>query len=92
MVLQSDRAPLCGTLTQVSSHHPLLYKAPAPGGNAYNQLSLDSNWNGPRDDVAHRSGFPVSHVDLQRDPATLTNILSCLTYISQVLLYNKYIS
>ena len=46
MVLQLDRAPLCGHLTQVHSRRPLLYKALTPGGNANNQLHLDSNWNG----------------------------------------------
>ena len=75
MVLLLDRAPPCGTLTQVGFRHPLIYKALVPGGNAYNWFPLDSNWNQPRDDAGHRSGFPVSHVYLQRDPATLTNIL-----------------
>ena len=57
MVLLLDRAPPCGTLTQVGFRHPLLYKTLVPGGNAYNWFPLDSNWNQPRDDAGHRSGF-----------------------------------
>ena len=75
MVLLSDRALPCGTLTQVDFRHPLLYKTLVPGGNAYNWFPLDSNWNQRRGDAGHRSGLPVSHVYLQRDLATLTDIL-----------------
>ena len=75
MVLLLDRAPPCGTLTQVGFRHPLIYKSLVPGGNAYNWFPLDSNWNEPHDDAGHRCGFPVSHMFFQRDPATLTNIL-----------------
>ena len=75
MVLLLDRAPPCGTQTQVGFCHSLLYKALVPGGNAYNWFPLDSNWNQRRGDVGHRSGLPVSHVYLQRDLGTLTDIL-----------------
>ena len=69
---QRGRALPSGHRLTMSVAGPLLiYKH----WDARNPVPTGMNRNQRRDDAGYRSRFPVSHMYMQRDPATLTNIL-----------------